>query len=95
MKSARLECYFRLGSTINGHLVAHRERALPLRLPRPDHRGAIGVLHLDPIPRRIGPIGALSRFDTMPPRPGGTPDGRWWHAGQAPNRCSMKTFGAG
>jgi hypothetical protein len=40
-----------------GHLVTHRQRASPLSLTRPDHRRAVRVFHLEPIPRRARPVG--------------------------------------
>jgi hypothetical protein len=30
---------------------------LPLRIPRTDHRRAVRVLHLEPVPRRARPVG--------------------------------------
>jgi hypothetical protein len=36
--------------------------ALPIVFRRPDHRGAVRVLHLDPVPRRAGSIRRVQPF---------------------------------
>jgi hypothetical protein len=37
--------------------IGHKLRRSPLRIARPDHRRAVGVLDLDPVPRRPRPVG--------------------------------------
>jgi hypothetical protein len=41
----------------------------PLHFPRPDHRRAVRVLHLDPVPRRPRPIWRAHSLGAIPSRP--------------------------
>jgi hypothetical protein len=44
-------------------------RGSPLRFPRPDHRRAVRVLDLDPVPRRARSIGCTQPLRDDAPRP--------------------------
>jgi hypothetical protein len=44
--------------TRNKFLLGHGDAiASSLRFPRPDHRRAVRILHLNPVPRRARPVG--------------------------------------